>query len=72
MQGMIDRLDVIQNMALRDQQVLPAIVVEILEANSPATARGEAGTCPMLFLDGDDGAIRCLPTGPPRYSRSTS
>src|SRR3982074_2255487 len=34
----IDLFDVVQNMALRDEKVLPAIVAKIFQANSPARA----------------------------------
>src|SRR6202167_399896 len=38
MQHVINLLDIVQHVALRDEQILPAIVVEILEANAPAGA----------------------------------
>src|SRR5437879_13497641 len=38
MQGVVNVLDIIQNVALGHEQVLPAIVVEVLQANTPARA----------------------------------
>ena len=35
-QGRVDMLDVVEDMTLGDEQIFPAVVVEILEANAPA------------------------------------
>src|SRR5713226_2975307 len=46
-QGVVDGLDVVQNVALGYQQILPAVIVEVFQADSPAGAacrqRAEAG-----------------------------
>jgi len=39
MQGMVYRLHIIQDMALRHQQVFPSIIIEIFQTCSPACAR---------------------------------
>ena len=38
MQGVVDGLDIVQYVALGYEQIFPAIVVEILQANAPAGA----------------------------------
>ncbi len=47
MQGVVDGLDVVQNVALGYEQILPAVIVEVFQTNSPAGAacrqRAEAG-----------------------------
>ena len=41
-QHVVNLFDVVQHVALRDEQILPAVVVEILEAHAPTGAcRGE-------------------------------
>src|SRR6266550_667699 len=37
---MVDGLDVIQNVALSDEQVLPAVVIEVFQAGAPAGTAG--------------------------------
>src|SRR6266480_1133023 len=39
-QGMVDGLDVVQNVALSDEQVLPAVVIEVFQAGAPAGTAG--------------------------------
>src|SRR5690242_4491973 len=42
MQRMVDGFDVVEDMALCNQQVFPAIVINVFQADSPArAARGE-------------------------------
>src|SRR5258708_18432928 len=52
MQGMVDGLDVVQHVALGDEQVLPAVVVEVFHANAPSGTAGgeraEAGFKPLI------------------------
>src|SRR6266851_3994075 len=38
MQGLVDGLDIVQYVALGHEQILPAVVVEVLQANAPARA----------------------------------
>ena len=39
MQGWIDLLDVVHDVTLRDKQILPSIVVEVLEPHAPSGTR---------------------------------
>src|SRR6266436_1169675 len=39
----VNLLDIIENVALRDEEILPAVIVEILQAHAPAgAARGQS------------------------------
>src|SRR6267378_5299154 len=53
MQGMVDGLDVVQHMALCDEQVFPAVVVEVFQANTPAGTAG--GKCAEAGLEASIG-----------------
>src|SRR5713226_8642701 len=53
-QGMVDGFDVVQHMTLGDEQVLPAVVVEVFHANAPSgTAGGERAEAGFKTLIGE-------------------